>query len=277
MAIKSIPIVSIIMPTYNGANFIATSIQSVLDQSFENWELLIFDDESTDNTRIIIDAYAQKDPRIHILRTLQKKYTTGARNHCIKYAKWYYICLLDHDDTWLNSDKLKKQLDYMMAHLSIGVCGTNYQIIDQDGVNRWSKKLPKNDAEIKANILLYSPFVPCSVMIKKQLFDQYGYFDPLYDKVDDYEIWLRFGRYTDYYNLPEYLVGYRIHTDNTSFQWKNMWKMKWYDLQLTWKYRTDYPMTLKSIMLKLVVIIIPYEFLLKNVKMIEIIKLLSRV
>lgn len=87
MAIKSIPIVSIIMPTYNGANFIATSIQSVLDQSFENWELLIFDDESTDNTRIIIDAYAQKDPRIHILRTLQKKYTTGARNHCIKYAK----------------------------------------------------------------------------------------------------------------------------------------------------------------------------------------------
>lgn len=127
-----LPLISIITPCYNASYFISQAIESVLFQSFQNWELIIIDDHSKDNTLAIVQSYCDKDPRI---RCLQTEYPSGSptvpRNLGIKEAKGRYIAFLDSDDAWL-PNKLEEQLK-AFEDPKVAIAFSNYEKIDQNG------------------------------------------------------------------------------------------------------------------------------------------------
>lgn len=125
------PIVSIITPTYNSADFVAETIDAILAQSFTDWELLITDDCSTDNTSEIVQAYAEKDERIR-LYVLEKNSGAGAaRNNSLANAQGRYIAFCDSDDRW-TADKLQKQIAFMQDN-SYAFTYTGYHLCDEQG------------------------------------------------------------------------------------------------------------------------------------------------
>ena len=123
-------LVSIITPCYNGARYLADTIESVLGQTYARWEMVIVDDGSTDDTPGIAKAYAARDRRVQLIRQ-QNAGTARARNVGMKRAKGQYIALLDADDLW-EPDFLEKQLDFMAQTGAVCVCSA-YRHIDENG------------------------------------------------------------------------------------------------------------------------------------------------
>ena len=107
------PLVSIIMPAYNSEKYISESIESVIKQTYQNWELLITDDKSQDSTRTIVKSYSKKDPRIKLFFNSENGGAGVARNNSIKEANGRFIAFLDADDIWL-PEKLEKQINFML-------------------------------------------------------------------------------------------------------------------------------------------------------------------
>lgn len=122
-------LVSIIMPAYNAEKYISESIESVLAQTYKNWELIIVDDCSSDNTKKIVDDYMQKDYRIKFIMLAQNSGAAVARNTAIENAKGRYIAFLDSDDLW-KKEKLQKQLDFMQKG-QYAFTFTSYQYLKQ--------------------------------------------------------------------------------------------------------------------------------------------------
>lgn len=128
---KNDSLVSIVMPAYNAAGFISESIQSVLQQSYENWELLVIDDASQDETLNIVKEFVAKDPRIRLHPLPANQGAGFARNIGIKASEGEYICFLDADDLW-KPEKLQLQLDFMEKQ-DAEVCYASYELINEEG------------------------------------------------------------------------------------------------------------------------------------------------
>ncbi|GGD16795.1 glycosyltransferase family 2 protein [Hyunsoonleella pacifica] len=137
--------VSIITPTYNSESFIQTTIRSVIDQTYTNWELLIIDDASTDNTLNIVNKFTSKhkNKNIYVIKNHSNQGAAITRNQGIENASGDIIAFLDSDDVWKPS-KLEKQVKFMINH-DIDVCFTSYDLMDEDGVlmQKTVKALPK--------------------------------------------------------------------------------------------------------------------------------------
>ncbi len=124
-------LVSIILPSYNTEKYIADAIESVLSQTYNNWEMIIVDDGSTDNSIQIIDEYVRRDKRIRLIKSDKNCGLPSARNKAIKVAKGRYIAFLDSDDMWL-PEKLEKQINFMKANRAV-LTFTAYRKIDENG------------------------------------------------------------------------------------------------------------------------------------------------
>lgn len=124
-------LVSIITPSYNCADYIGETIESILSQTYQNWELLITDDCSTDNSCKIIKEYADKDPRIRLMKLPENSGAGVARNNSIKEAKGRFIAFCDSDDRWY-PHKLHRQIDFMRKN-KVGLCYTSYDTCDEIG------------------------------------------------------------------------------------------------------------------------------------------------
>ncbi len=124
-------LVSIIMPNYNGSKYISQAIESVLAQTYKNWELIIIDDCSTDDSLKVIDAYIKKDDRIRLIKLENNMGPAIARNVGIDNARGRYIAFLDSDDLWLKH-KLENQVVFMQEY-QVGLCYSSYYIIDELG------------------------------------------------------------------------------------------------------------------------------------------------
>jgi glycosyltransferase involved in cell wall biosynthesis len=123
------PIVSIITPVYNSGIYIAPTIEAIIKQSYQNWELLITDDASTDDTIRIVEGYLKKDNRIRLFKLHANAGTAIARNNSIKMAKGRFIAFCDSDDIWF-PEKLEKQISFMMKH-GYTVTHTSYICMDE--------------------------------------------------------------------------------------------------------------------------------------------------
>ena len=128
--------VSVITPCFNSAKYIAATIQSVQSQSMKDWQMIVVDDCSTDNTLEIVQSFADKDPRIIVIRSQENKGAGAARTAALEYATGRYIAYLDADDIW-KPDKLEKQTRFMEEHQYAFSC-TSYEVIDDNG-NRLNK------------------------------------------------------------------------------------------------------------------------------------------
>ena len=216
-------LVSIIMPAYNCERFIKESIDSVIAQTYSNWELLIVDDCSTDDTEAIVATY--NDPRIHYQRNTHNSGAAETRNNALRVAKGRYIAFLDSDDLW-QSDKLEKQIAFMEQN-NYAFTYSDYQIIHEDGSPL--HKILHMPSSLTYHQYLRNTAIGClTVVIDKE---KTGYFEmPNIKSSHDMALWLLImKRGFKAYALHECLASYRlVATSNTAKKWKaaqDVWRV----------------------------------------------------
>ena len=210
-------LVSIITPSYNSSKFIEECINSVTSQTYKDWEMIIVDDCSTDDSIKVISKYAKKNNRIKIILLEENVGAAKARNIAIKESKGKYIAFLDSDDLW-KKNKLEKQLKFMSEN-DIAFSFTSYQSISENGVEKYSKIVaPK---EIDYHSYLKNTIIGClTVIIDREKTGDF--YMPDIRSSHDMALWLLImKRGFTAYGLNENLAYYRIvSTSNTSKKWK---------------------------------------------------------
>jgi hypothetical protein len=210
----SSPAVSVVMSVYNGQAFLAEAIESVLGQTYRDFEFVIIDDGSTDNTPDILAEYASRDARIRIHRHANKG-RAESLNIGVSVAKGEYIARMDADDIAL-PDRLQEQMRFMASHPEVGLVGGAMELITADGRVFKTVRYPLEDSAIRSVILEYSPFAHPTVIVRKEVvLASGGYRKALLD-ADDYDLWLRMSERTQLANLEKCVLRYRVHPDQVS-------------------------------------------------------------
>lgn len=214
-------LISIIMPTYNCAKFIKETIQSVINQTYENWELVIVDDCSNDNTEEIVASF--NDKRIKYHRLEKNSGAAVARTTAMKMATGNYMAFLDSDDLW-KKDKLEKQLDFMKKNNYNFTC-TEYEQIDEEG-NKLNKVIKTKKKANYNRILLDCPVGNSTVMYNV---DNLGKFEvPNIRKRNDDALWLQILKKEKFiYGMPDVLMEYRIRNNSISSNKLSLIKYHW--------------------------------------------------
>jgi len=200
--------VSIIMSVYNGERYLSEAVNSILNQTFNDFEFIIVNDASTDDIWGILNQY--KDKRISIINNIENVGLTKSLNKGIQASKGKYIARMDADDISM-PQRIALQVDFMERNENIAILGTDYYPIDELG-RRTQAKLdrPITSEEIRKNIFLYNPFIHSSLMIRKTVLDEFGGYDKRFELAQDYELSLRILSRYEGYNLPKILVAFRI-------------------------------------------------------------------
>lgn len=208
------PLVSVLMPVYNGEKYLDLAIESILNQKYKNLELLICNDASTDKSKSIILSYS--DPRIRYIENETNKGIVETRNRLFAFAKGKYLSIMDSDDIALPK-KLMYQIYFMERHPDYGVCGTWAKRINDNYKEIGYIQMPKKNVYIRINLLFQSSFVQSTVVIRKSSLGNVLY-DPEFTVAEDYDLWEKLAHRTKMYNIPKYLLLYRWHDTNISKQ-----------------------------------------------------------
>lgn len=203
-------LVSIITPTHNCSQYIRQTIDSVLSQTYHNFELIIIDDNSDDDTVEIVKTY--NDSRIILLCNVSNKGAAYSRNIGLKKANGDYIAFLDGDDTW-NNNKLEKQINFMLSN-NYSFSYTNYSVINENGTTKnYYITGPK---KVTHRMFKRSDYVGClTVMFKKDLYPDLQIPDTII-KRNDYALWIKISERSNCYLLDECLAYYRINSGGLS-------------------------------------------------------------
>lgn len=204
------PKVSVIIPTHNRPQLIGRAINSVLVQTFKDFEILVVDDASTDNTRQVVKQI--KDERIILISHQENKGGSAARNTGIKMARGEYIAFLDDDDEWIPT-KLEKQMRFFeRCRRNVGLIYSWAKIIDE-GKDLFVKAQPKVRGKFLREILNRSFLPSPTVMVKKLCFCSIGLFDENFTSCQDREMWTRIATRYQVEVLPEYLAMTHKHSN----------------------------------------------------------------
>ncbi|MGN8646375.1 glycosyltransferase family 2 protein [Gracilibacillus sp. HCP3S3_G5_1] len=223
--IKDHNLVSVITPTYNSETYIRETIESVQKQTYPNWEMVIVDDGSTDQTTSIIEAYQKEDDRIRLICLEKNQGAAVARNTAIEHAQGRYIAFLDSDDQWL-PEKLERQLAFMKEH-DYAFTYTGYHRVQTDGDGKIKKKEVHMPAEATYKQLLKSCVIGClTVMLDREQITDIR-MSSIRSR-QDYALWLNLTRrgYTAY-ALQEALALYRVRSNSISSNKVKMAKQNW--------------------------------------------------
>lgn len=206
------PLVSVIIPTYNSANYVTNAVDSVLAQTFTDLEVIVVDDGSTDDTREALSRYAAPVRYLH----QDNAGVSVARNLGIAESRGRYVAFLDADDTWM-AHKLERQLQALDNSHEMGVSYSAHLVVDDvlrpvavHGSQRWSSAL--EDLLYKGNVVGSI----CTVLVEHSLLKQVGGFDPELSQCADWDMWIRLARHTEFLYIDEPLVTYRQHDNNMS-------------------------------------------------------------
>jgi glycosyltransferase involved in cell wall biosynthesis len=234
------PLISVILATYNGSRYLEDAIASVLSQDYQNFELLIIDDASTDKkVAEIVQKYAKQDPRVRIFCNNDNRERSWSKNFGVEQSRGEYCAFIDDDDIWLPT-KLSKQIDPMIDRKNLGIIGTYASFIDESGNSLWeTHHLKAESHEIKKNILITNQFIHSSVLVRKDIFQKSWWFPVDMNLCEDYDLWFRMLSISEGANIPEFLVKYRVRWASTTT--KNIYRMKYYSLILTHRYRNIFP------------------------------------
>ena len=193
--------ISILMPIYNGIEYIDYSVNSILNQTYTNWELIIGINGHEENSEVFYCAKKYENDKIKIIDFFNIKSKSETLNEMIKYTKYNFICLLDVDDIWLNT-KLESQLLFLNNY---DVIGTNCRYF---GDSNNYPNIPLNDLK-NVNMIDLNPIINSSCLIKKEL----CYWDSCYEGVEDYDLWLKLWKNKKkFYNVDTIQVLHRIHS-----------------------------------------------------------------
>jgi glycosyltransferase involved in cell wall biosynthesis len=198
--------VTVLLPVYNGVEFLAETIDSVLNQTYTDFDFLIINDASTDKSEEIILSYT--DSRIQYLLNERNLGSIGSPQKGMDIIQTEYIARIDQDDIWLPT-KLEKQIQLMDANPLIGICGTSIELFgDRSGF----KIFPMTHEHLKVGLLFFCCMSHPSVVFRKSFLMETGItYNEAYNLADDYKMWIDCIDLTRIYNIPEPLVRYRQH------------------------------------------------------------------
>lgn len=206
------PKVSVLMPVYNASLYLFQAIESILLQTFQDWELILIDDGSTDDIMSTLGRY--KDERIYYVKNETNMGLIKTLNRGIDYCKGDFIARMDADDI-SHPRRFEFQVDFMNQHPEYLMCGTNASVIDNNGqIKGTIQNLSSNDF-LQINLLFSPPFVHPSVMIRREVLAKNRY-DENYKHVEDYELWCRIAHLGKIANIDKDLLSYRWHDKNVS-------------------------------------------------------------
>lgn len=216
------PLVSVITPLYNCSKYLEQTIQSVLSQTFQNWEMIMVDDCSTDNSVEVIQSFVEQDSRIRLIQLSENSGAAVARNTAIEAAQGRYIAFLDSDDLWL-PHKLETQLQFMQDK-DIAFSYSAYEKADEQGQSLGLIGVPE-----KVN---YDQLLKCCVIgCLTAIYDTHKLgkvYMPLIRKRQDFGLWLRLLRKVDYaYGIQQPLAQYRVRSGSISSKKSNAAAYTW--------------------------------------------------
>lgn len=213
--------ISVVMSVYNGEKYLREAIESILNQTFRDFEFIIIDDGSTDRSLEIIKEFEQKDNRIKII-SRKNKGLIYSLNEGIKLARGEYIARMDADDI-SKINRLEKQIKYMQEN-DLDICGSWAEGIDTLGNKIKDLNYSPDINKIKTFTLLHNSFIHSSVMFKKDIFEKVGGYKKFFKHIEDYELWTRIVFKYRAGNIPEALIRYRLHDEQITK--KNGFEMK---------------------------------------------------
>ncbi len=221
-------LVSIVTPMYKGADFVGETIQSVLAQSYTDWEMIIVDDCSPDQGAgiAVVSSYAKKDPRIHLIASKENRGSSGARNIALKAARGRYIAFLDSDDLW-HPDFLEKQLAFMQEK-NAAVVFSSYRRIDEKSKEEILSPFIVPARVNYKSLLKTCPIFPSTAIYDTSKIEKIYFNEALGSLRDDYVYWLSMLRGGGYaHGNPEILVDYRLRKSSVTANKKRVVKPQW--------------------------------------------------
>ncbi len=205
---------SVLMPVYNAERFLQEAIESVLGQTFKDFELIIINDGSTDNSQAIIDKYQAQDNRIRAYQQ-ENKGLIATLNKGLKLAKADYVARIDADDACY-PERLQVQYDYMLDNDDLILCGSFYDVIDDGSRFIEQVRPPTSDEACRKSLMQGNIFIHSSVIYKKEVVLQIGGYRSAFKYAEDYDLWLRLIEVGKVGNIAQFLVQRRWHSTNTS-------------------------------------------------------------
>lgn len=215
-----LPKVSVIMSVFNASCFLVEAIESILRQSYSNFEFIIVDDASTDNSLEIIQSYANRDKRIYVLKNLANIGLGASLNRAIQVSKGNFLARMDADDISLD-DRFQKQLDFFDVHPEIKILGGDHLLIDKNGKKLGNLIYPKSSSILRWNMLLGNGLIVTNgaTMIRKDFLESLGGYKD-HRAAQDFELWSRTFEMEPFpiANLPDTILYYRQHNKTNTNQ-----------------------------------------------------------
>ncbi len=214
------PLVSVIINCYNGEKYLREAIDSVMAQTYESWELVFWDNQSTDSTREIVESY--KDPRIHYFYAPEHTSLGKARNLALKKVAGVYLVFLDSDDIW-QKGFLEEAVSYLSQDYSCSGFYSNYEMFNatHSVINNLQKKSGYSD--FRFFLSNYDVGILCAV-VKMSILKEYNiYFDERYSLIEDFDFFLKLAKVQPMYYSEKTLARYRMHEDSLTYDKKDGW------------------------------------------------------
>jgi len=208
-------LVSVVMPVYNSEKYVAEAIESILNQTYKNFEFIIINDASTDNSLDIIKNFAKKDKRIKLISNPKNYYISKSRNVGINLAKGDYIITHDSDDISVPT-RIKDQVAYLNAHPDVGVVGGWIELFSEFNRIKSVRQYPEDDLSLRKMIFFCSPIAQPASAIRKSVFKKIGFYREIDPPSEDLYLWFRIGTKFKFANIQKVLLKYRYHSNSAT-------------------------------------------------------------
>ena len=260
------PLVSIVMATFNEpVEYISASIESILGQNYSDWELIIADDSTNQDTKTAIDNFVSQDARIRLIRHEKRMGFVQALNEGLKAARGKYIARMDGDDIAL-PDRLKCEVDYLEAHKNVMVLGGAMNIINETGAIMSERRYPLSGLKLHLWAIFRNPLAHPTVMFRSELVRKGILYDTTQKKAEDIESWLRLKKKKyRIENVPDKLLNYRVVGNLAQKRNKEQWKYNYLARRKNFSWHTPL-FSLCSILISWIYIHIPTNVVSKIYK-----------
>lgn len=215
-SVNNNPAVSVLMTVYNPGKYLSEAVESILNQTYQDFEFVMINDGSTDGSKKVLDDYAKTDDRIRLFHQ-ENHGLVYSLNRGLKLAKGKLVARMDSDDVSL-LERLQKQVDYFSKHPDTVLLGTTFAEIDQDGRQTRVLTVLLEDDDIRRDMYFRCPFAHGSVMFRKDAMLEIGGYRQAMWPAEDYDAWGRLRGKGDFANLPELLFQYRTGSESISSQ-----------------------------------------------------------
>jgi len=220
---------SVIMSVYNNASTLQQAINSILKQTFKDFQFIIVNDASTDQSEEILNQLSKQDKRIKLINNRAQLGLTKSLNKALKSVKTKYIARMDGDDIALPK-RFEKQIKYLNEHPQIGLLGTAAYLINNQGKQIGLKRYSSDNKVLKKKLLHYCPFIHSTWMLRRSVLLEAGEYNQNFPYAQDYELILRIASKFSTANLPEPLLKYRVDS-SAAISLKNLKQQEWLALK----------------------------------------------